>query len=96
MPAGVPGLTDVVPVAALKVSPAGTVAPGARLMVTLAVVAAAPFSVSPAKAFSTFTPPDAPLIPPTLSLVATIGAGITVTVSVATAQLPAFSTSQMR
>ena len=64
-------------------------------MVTLAVVAATPFSVSPARAFRTFAPPDAPLMPPMLSLVATIGAGTTVAVAVAVAQLAGFSCSQI-
>ena len=77
MPIGVPGLTEILPVAVSKVRPAGTVAPGARLMVTVLVVAATPLRVSPVSTFSTLVAPDAPLIPATLSLIAAIGPAMT-------------------
>ena len=85
----------MLPVAGSKVSTGGTVEPAATLIVTVAVVTATPFSVSPGSTLSTSLPPVAPLIPPTLSLTATIGAATTVTVAVAVAQLAGFSRSQM-
>ena len=90
------GLTETLPVAGLNVSPLGTVKPDATVIVTDPVVAAALFRVSRPSTFSTLAAPLAPLIPLALSSAATMGAAMTVTVSVAMAQLAGFKVSQMR
>ncbi|KAK0340320.1 hypothetical protein LTR94_031026, partial [Friedmanniomyces endolithicus] len=85
--AGLVGATETLPVTGSNVSPAGTVAPGASAIATVDVVAGAPFSVSPARTFSTLLPPSVPLTPPNVSFAAAITPATTVTRASAVAQL---------
>ena len=93
VPIGVPETTPTFPVATLNVSCGGTAE--LTLKVALVGVAANPLMVSEAKALRTFAAPVAPLMPDTLSLVATIGDATTTIITSATAQLVGFRFSQI-
>ena len=89
-----PAATETLPVAVSKLSPAGTDDPVATLSTALAAVAAAPLTLSPAKALATLAAPLAPLTLATASGVATRAEASTVTVIVAVAQLVGLRISQ--
>ena len=94
-PAAVPEFTLTLPVTGSNTRPAGTVEPEAKLRIEFAVVAGAPLIWSPVKAFTTLLAPVAPLMPETVSAVATMGDGSTTTVTVLLAQLAGLSISQI-
>ena len=90
-----PGFTSTAPVEGLNISWAGTVKPDASVNAEFAVVAARPLMRSPLKAFVTAVAPDAPLMPVTVSFVATTGPATMLTVMVAVLQLVGFSFSHI-
>ncbi|MCY1220585.1 hypothetical protein D3C86_1458550 [compost metagenome] len=88
-------MTVTAPVAVLNTSPAGT-APGSTEMFTAPAAIAAPFSVSLPSTFAIAVPPASPLTGvAVVSLLATIGAAATFTVTVAVSQFVGLIVSQI-